>query len=89
MHQLFLSATFFFQARAESAFRMQALSPAMDFMTERLGKPTELALSEGPEEGSLVDWLQAFRVLQVCMQLPRRDVCSYVHFGSAAPPLPV
>lgn len=43
----------------------QALSPAMEFMTSRLGQPTELALSEGPGEGSLVDWLQAFRVIQV------------------------
>ena len=78
MHPCFLSATSL-QAHAESASRMQALSPAMDFMTERLEKPTELALSEGPEEGSLLDWLQAFRVLQVCVHLPRRDACSYVH----------
>ncbi len=43
---------------------MQALSPAIDFMTERFGKPTELALDSGLDEGPLVEWVEAFRVIQ-------------------------
>ncbi|KAK9847252.1 hypothetical protein WJX84_007433 [Apatococcus fuscideae] len=42
----------------------QALSPAIDFMTSRLGRPRELELSEGPDEGSLPEWIPAFSVIQ-------------------------